>query len=793
MHVEHAAIVPGRVAHRDYQLAIAAECLKRNTLVILPTGLGKTVIALLAIAERRVTHPGKVLFLAPTKPLVEQHAAFLRETLAQAKVAVFTGETPPEDREAEWRDADVVCSTPQVVQNDLIADRIDLKGTTLIVFDEAHRASGNYAYVYIAEQYLRARFNGLVLGMTASPGSNATKVREICMRLGIEGIEARTEADADTQAYVQDVGVEWVEVPVPERLKQIADRLREALEARVAELRVGGFYKASFVSKKELLALAGRLQGALAEANRSGRPASPIYAALSAQAAALKANHALELAETQGLGALNAYFERLGSDESKAAKGLLADPRVIEARRLASEARIEHPKLRRVAVTVRQQLEAKPDARIIVFTNYRDMAELLERELAKLDGARPVRFVGQATKSDVDRGLSQKEQVEIVRKFKEGVFNVLVATSVAEEGLDIPATDLVVFYEPVPSEIRSIQRRGRTGRKRAGRVVILMTKGTRDEQYHWASKGKEKRMRREIEALRAHFKAVNESEKGDGWKSAFGAKQATLDVATGGGEARPSAARPRPPERPLTAFAAPAAAVAEEGRAVVIADHREFASEVAKELSRADVVVRPETLETADYVLSDRVGVERKTAEDYVGSLVDGRLFEQVRALRSAYPTPILVIEGDNILAVRKVSPAAIHASLASILTDYRVTVLTTRDPRETADLLAALAKREQLREGRAVAIRHGKTAMSDDERLRFIVEGLPNVSVVLARRLLEAFGTIEAIANAGVDDLARVQGIGRPTAEEIHRVLRAPFTGRARPRAGSAPPEEKR
>ena len=115
---------------------------------------------------------------------------------------------------------------------------------------------------------------------------------------------------------------------------------------------------------------------------------------------------------------------------------------------------------------VRDQLAAFPDSRIIIFATYRDTVQLLVDHLA-LNGIVSERFVGQATK-DTEKGLSQKKQIAALTRFREGEFRVLVATSVGEEGLDVPSTDLVIFYEAVPSEIRSIQRKGRTGRSGAG-------------------------------------------------------------------------------------------------------------------------------------------------------------------------------------------------------------------------------------------------------------------------------------------------------------------------------------
>ncbi|HWH08658.1 MAG TPA: DEAD/DEAH box helicase, partial [Candidatus Thermoplasmatota archaeon] len=758
----------------DYQVAIAREALKRNTLVILPTGMGKTVVALLVVADRLAAKPGKVLLLAPTKPLVEQHARFFEETLLDARVATFTGETPPEEREYAWRRATLVCSTPQVVQNDVVAGRVDLADVTLLLVDEAHRAVGNYAYVFLADAYRRQRKDdGLVLALTASPGSKAEKVADICRNLGIEGVEVRTEFDPDTAPYVQETDVEWKEVQVPEALKRVSAHLRQMFDEKVQQLRaVGGLPgHVRFVNKKVLLEAQRIISARIHQGEQDGATgakrgpdaaadASRLYKALSAQAAALKLSHALELVETQGVGALLHYLERLAQDESKAAKALREDPRMLEVARLLSESRVDHPKLRQVAVLLRQQLKEKPDARIIVFTNYRDTAEALVAALQQVEGVRPARFVGQASRSETDRGMSQKAQIELIERFKAGEFNVLVATSVAEEGLDIPQTDLVVFYEPVPSEIRAIQRRGRTGRKRAGRVVILITKDTRDETYHHASRGKEQKMRREIQELKRFFAKVNASEESQEWRTAYT-------------QGRPAS------ERPLTAFASQEAALDEGPKVTVVADHREFNSAVVRELAKAGLVVRPETLEVGDYVLSDRIAVERKEASDFATSLIDGRLFPQAKALRDAYSTGILVVEGEGLFTARRIGDEAIWSALASLATDFHLSVFMTKDAAETARLLASIARREQQKEQRPLAVRAGKGPMSDDERLRYLVEGLPGVSAVLARRLLEEFGTVREIANAKVEDLRKVEGIGPATAEAIHRIVRTQYVGR--------------
>ncbi len=774
-------IVPGKVLRRDYQVSVAVECTKRNTLVIIPTGLGKTVIALLVMAARVTEQPGKVLFLAPTKPLVEQHAAFLGDTFLHPPITVFTGETSPADREIDWRTSNVICSTPQVIQNDLIAGRIDLKDVTCVVFDESHRAVGNYAYGFIAERYREDRATGLTLAMTASPGAKADKIREVCERLFVEGVEARNEYDSDVEKYVQDVKVEPIQVTVPESLRKPADIVKTLLEEHIRDLRAFDVYKGPYASRKELLACQARLQAKL----RQGGDSSATYAALSLQAGALKLAHALELVETQGLAAFQTYVERLRDDESKAARALLADHRFQHALDLAERTNVEHPKLRKVAVLLRQEFAARPESRVIVFTNYRDTAELLERELAKVDGLRPKRFVGQATRSATDKGLSQKQQVAIVEEFKQGLHNVLIATSVAEEGLDIPSTDLVIFYEPVASEIRTIQRRGRTGRKHAGRVIVLITKGTRDEVYNFASRGKERRMRTEIESLKSHFSAVNASERtneGATWfqsrAGAYSGKEATLDAfpeteapREDAGEAQAGAAS----GQGVVAGAAPSGPGSGKGL-TIICDSREFASGVVRELARMGIIVEPKSLAVGDYILSDRVAVERKDVADYTKSLFDGRLFTQVKELRSNYSVPLLVVEGGSPGEATRANSASIYGSLASIATDFRTPILMTNSPEETARLLAAIAAREQRDANRPVAARADKGAKTREERLRFLVEGLPHVSAVLSDRLLTHFNTLKAIADAGEDDLMEVQGVGRKLAREIHTFFRTEY-----------------
>ncbi len=503
MAVTHELLRRGTVEERAYQVNIARACLERSTLVVLPTGMGKTVIAAMVIAEILRRKGGKVLFLAPTKPLVEQHAASLRKVLVVDRIALFTGEaTSPEERELLWRENKIVVSTPQVIRNDVRAERISLDEVSLVVFDEAHRAVGDYAYVDVAAAYKEVP-GRLVLGMTASPGSSAEKILEVCGNLGITAVEIRTEYDPDVVPYLHGLEVQRIPVEAPDVSKEIHVRLQVVLEEQVERLKKIGFLAGKpKVSLKDLLAAGDEARKRLDSGVRDGR----LYGAMTAQAIAMKANHAMELAETQGLGSLRTYFDKMEAEtKSKADVQFLKHAKVQEAIKLARESDVEHPKLAKTGWVVREQFMKKPDSKVIVFAHYRETADRVTQELARIPGLRPVRFVGQASHGN-DIGLSQKEQVEILEKFKAGEVNVIVATSIGEEGLDIPQVDLVVFYEPVPSEIRTIQRRGRTGRSAAGRVVMLVTTDTRDEAYFYSARRKERKMHQELDRLRKELR-----------------------------------------------------------------------------------------------------------------------------------------------------------------------------------------------------------------------------------------------------------------------------------------------
>jgi ERCC4-related helicase len=506
--VEHPRVRPGVLEDRLYQARIAEAAVEHNTLVVLPTGLGKTAIALRVIAESLLRAPTRsVLFLAPTRPLVVQHARSVAETLFAPPPLVLTGAIAPERRAELLHPPQVVVATPQVIANDLAAGSFPLSSFGLLVIDEAHRAVGDYPYVAIGRAN-RDGPNARVLAMTASPGGSLARIREVWNHLGIERFEYRTDRSPDVLPYIHGIGVETVEVAVPPEVRDLAIRLRAAAQRPVEVLRQLGQVPPGEVGRRVLVELGARLHRAVAETRAHGTPAPELWRAVTAHSVAMKALHALELIETQGVDSLRDFLARQTPGEGRrmtpAQRAFLSDPDVVEVRRRLEGVTLEHPKIATAVSIVARELRDRPEARVIVFGQYRETVDHLVAELERLadPAVRPARFVGQASRGE-DAGLSQRAQVELLDAFRAGRVNCLVATSVAEEGLDVPSTDLVVFYEPVPDVIRTIQRRGRTGRARTGRVVVLVAAGTRDVGLQRAASARERRMHDMLERVEA--------------------------------------------------------------------------------------------------------------------------------------------------------------------------------------------------------------------------------------------------------------------------------------------------
>ena len=507
-----------------------------------------------------------------------------------------------------------------------------------------------------------------------------------------------------------------------------------------------------------------------------------------------------------------------------------------------------HPE--KQTILLAQTLGIEDGERVIVFTESRDTAETLVEFLGEHFETR--KFVGQGDREGSD-GMTQTEQQETLDAFRAGEFEVLVSTSVAEEGLDVPEVDLVLFYEPVPKGIRAIQRKGRTGRQREGKVHVLLAEDTRDEAYFWIARRQEKQMEEELRELKGVAGEVNEelgqhdlagfdastgdADDGDGTAARTngddGASEESTSAAPDRNEADPDgSAASTDADRTengtraasenggdggqsgLDAFTSPAEREAEEddsaasaggeddaateeaaadsddadegavataeprdGEVEIVVDQRELDANIARDLSTRDgIATRLETLAVGDYVLSDRVVVERKSVDDFLDTLTGGdrSLFEQVKDATRNYSRPVVVVEGEGLYEKRNVHPNAIRGALASLAVDFGASVLHTRDEQGTADLIETIARREQEESDRSVQVHGEKSAKTLDEQQEYVVSSIAEVGPVTARALLHHFGSAKAVSRASLADLESVDGISKSVAKRIYEHLRS-------------------
>ncbi len=770
MAYEHPLIKEGSIEEREYQINISEVAKDISTLVVLPTGMGKTIIGFFVIADvLENDSDGKILFLAPTKPLVHQHSKDIKKLLKTDDPVVFTGEVRPDEREKLWDENQIIVSTPQVIRNDLMAQRISLDDVSLTIFDEAHRAVGNYAYVYIGEEYNQT--DGLTLGLTASPGSEIEDILSVCDTLGIEHVEIRTKYDPDVVNYTNQLEKKWEEVKLSKEYREIIGKLKKIQKRLIQQLQKHGFLKnrnPDRISRKKLIEVRNKIQKELHSSNKSS-----LYNAVSVVASAIKLDHAIDQAETQGLESLRDYLDKLKNEAesrggSKASKRLMKAAEMQDVLVKLKNIEKEHPKTDKVQEIVAEQFENFPDSRVIVFTNYRNTSSKVRDILEEIEGVKPVRFIGQTDKKG-DKGLKQRDQVETIEKFEEGEYNVLVATSVGEEGLDIPATDLVVFYEPVPSEIRTIQRRGRTARKRKGKVIILITKNTRDEAYYWSSKNKEKKMHKNLMALRNELdQEISVGDPMDVDKKGYDVvkKKSKKQLKKENEKAKKKKDKN---QRSLSDFSEQEKE--EEDKLEITVDTREQNSAVVRDLAKKKVKINTSQLSIGDYIISEDTAVERKSIDDFLESLTDGRLFSQARSLKGSYQSPIIILEGEGLYEKRNISDQAIYGALSSLACDFNLPIISTKDGSETASLLYSMVKRKKNKD-RSTSVRKDKRSMSTYDTKKFILEGLPSISGKLAERLLDHFGSVRAVFTADEEELQQVKGIGPDTAEKIISVI---------------------
>lgn len=758
--IHHELLASDALEARAYQLAAVDHCLSGSTLLVLPTGMGKTPIEVMVLAERLRMNGGRGMMIAPTNGLVNQHLMDLKRFLTipdgPDSIVSLTGSVPPKKRREIWDAAKVIVATPQVIRNDVQNGLTKLNDVSLLIVDEAHRATGNHAMAQVGDLFAEQNPGGLILAATASPGHIESEINEVCERLQIVNIHARPPDDALLAPYAAGLEVNDVIVEVPDELRLLAKPLEAWMVRIVDRLRRLGYY-----SRKGHITAGGLQEARVRISTAIGRQEKIAYRAAIENAIAMRLNNLISYILCQGVAATREALSRLdlkGDNDGASAKEFAKDSRIIQLRDSLNEMQECHSKVTMVRRMVRKQLKENPDSRVIIFANFRDTVEEITRVLEDVDNALPQRFVGQA-KREGSSGMSQKKQIESLNSFRAGQSNVLVATSVGEEGLDVPNADLVIFYEPIGSEIRTIQRRGRTGRQREGTVHVLIARGTRDEGARAAARRREQLMHRSIHQvrrkrggspIRAEGANIGAFKLEDGRLAAEFIQSESIRLAPDLSdtvtpriydlESSESIIEPTDPKevanklRPkgqigLDSFPSeenPGRLVLEgdyndeelvdsaliaaesivqsvqEGIAetsddsiVVTIDHREGQSALAARLRQEGLTVEVAALPVGDIRIGEQILIERKTSRDFIDSLVDGRLLEQASRLVGAAPRSMLILEGSNLFHHRAVHGQAIMGALATLSLDYGLPVVSSSDTAETARFIGVSARRE--------------------------------------------------------------------------------------------------
>jgi ERCC4-related helicase len=499
---------------RDYQFNIVQRGLFNNLLVALPTGLGKTFIAATIMLNwYRWTTEAQIVFVAPTKPLVSQQvsACFGIAGIPRSATTMLTGGVTTALRAEEWKSKRVFFMTPQTLLNDLKSGYADPKNIVLLVVDEAHRATGSYAYVEVVSFLRRFNSSFRVLALTATPGANVEAVQKVIDGLDISKVEIRTESSMDIEKYVHQRSIDKHVFKNSEEMEMCMDLYSAALQPLVnVVVGMGVLWN----SDPRKLTPYGCNQSQSKWNADAGRNANQGQKGIVRSILAILASisHGMDLLKYYGMGPFYTKMKDFKEDSTKTKskyKKQILDSDAFKKlmTRLdswMSDANFTgHPKLEFVQECILDHFvnagegsnvdgASVSKTRIMVFAAFRDSAEEIVRVLKKHEPMiRPHVFVGQSTTKNSD-GMNQKEQLEVIEKFKSGTYNTLIATSIGEEGLDIGEVDLIICYDSKASPIRMLQRMGRTGRKREGKIIMLQMQGKEEDDAHKAKDSYEK-------------------------------------------------------------------------------------------------------------------------------------------------------------------------------------------------------------------------------------------------------------------------------------------------------------
>ncbi|CAF0760948.1 unnamed protein product [Brachionus calyciflorus] len=512
---------------RSYQYSIVEQCLYKNTMVVLPTGMGKTFIAAVVMYNFYRWYPlGKIIFMAPTKPLVNQQsdACYNIVGIPKSDMTSMTGQMAPDKRKQLWDTKRVFFLTPQVISNDILRGTVDVNLIKCIVLDEAHKALGEYAFCKVIESVNEVNKNFRIIALTATPGGDNKAVQNVITKLLISHIELRSDESIDIQQYSNNREVNKFVLPLTDEILKIRNSYYNVMRSPLKRLeinRILSIKDPGTLSKLAILTRREEFRKNIAPGMDSRR-AGLIEGDL---ALLVTLVHALELLVQYGVKSfymfLKSFVENTDGSKSAAQQNKLrteigncqemADyyekfKEYFDTKSKPVPRNLRHPKLLKLEEVIIEHFKkfGKNETRVMIFSQYRESVYEITEMLSDHEDIKPMEFVGQSSAGGNRKTVTQKEQLEVVKKFREGGYNTLISTCVGEEGLDIGEVDLIINYDSQKSPIRLIQRMGRTGRKREGRIVVLLTEG-KEEQSYKTSLSKKKNIYKVILNGQKHF------------------------------------------------------------------------------------------------------------------------------------------------------------------------------------------------------------------------------------------------------------------------------------------------
>lgn len=540
-------VYPKNFEVRDYQFDIIAKALYRNLLCAIPTGMGKTFIASTVMLNYyRWFKKGKIIFMAPTRPLVAQQIqACLGVTDIPSSDTAVLLDKSRKNRPEIWNSKRVFFATPQVVENDLKSGTLDPKEVVCVVIDEAHRARKSYAYTNVVKFIERFNTSFRVLALTATPAADIQGVQEVVNNLSLSKIEIRTEESMDIVKYMKKKETTRVNLGTSTEMEEIIELLSTAIDPVLKLANEADIYEVTDPARINAFVVMQKSQALILNPQI---PEAVKWRNFFILQCIGHVGQMLRRLKIYGVKSFYGYFVNkrkefqtkfeMGKSTNNIAKSFFYHHALkqiddICKPLLEDKSYVSHPKLEYLLTELEMFVETRPHSRVIVFTELRESAleivQTIDNNLG--DKCKSHIFIGQARGKEgfddtdykmkhgkkgrgkaarqerIDKeqaileqkerekkaaaekrqasrtstseeaqlqGMNQKQQKELIKKFKKGEFQVLVATSIGEEGLDIGEVDLIICYDTTGSPIKNIQRMGRTGRKNDGRIVLLL-------------------------------------------------------------------------------------------------------------------------------------------------------------------------------------------------------------------------------------------------------------------------------------------------------------------------------